>query len=84
MSAFRFLALTDIDPKLTPMDGMLGLGPDDPSNGPSFVAEIANQGIVTNKMFGLIMSKTGVSEITFGGYDESWMKYRGIDIDYFP
>ncbi len=66
------------------MDGMLGLGPDDPSNGPSFVAEIANQGIVTHKMFGLIMSQKGVSEITFGGYDETWMKYRGIDIDYFP
>ena len=37
---FRFLAVTDIAQNLTPMDGMLGLGPDDPSNGPSYVAAL--------------------------------------------
>lgn len=37
---FRFLAVTDMDPKMTQMQGLLGLAPDDPSNGPSYVAAL--------------------------------------------
>jgi len=38
---------------LAKIDGVIGLGPDDPSNGPSFIAELYNQGIISRKMFGI-------------------------------
>jgi hypothetical protein len=57
------------------MDGMLGLAPDDPMNGPSFIATLYNQGIISSKIFGLLITQASVSSstITMGGYDSSVM-----------
>lgn len=81
---FRFLAVTDIAPNLTPMDGMIGLGPDDPSNGPSYVASLFNSGLIGRKMFGLIFGNADNSQITLGGWDESKFKSSDDPINFFP
>lgn len=75
--------MLDLHKDFTPLDGMLGLGPDDPSNGPSYVAALAEAGIVDRKIFGMVYGKSLDSEITFGGWDETWMKTREEDIYYF-
>eukprot|EP00347_Sterkiella_histriomuscorum_P017229 403350189 len=86
---FRFLAVTDIPqekgkPALTPMDGMLGLGPDDPANGPSFVAALYNEQKIGRKMFGLAYGKQLKSQITFGGWDETFKRSIEDEIYFFP
>lgn len=81
---FRFLSVTDIAPYLTPMDGMLGLGPDDPSNGPSYVAALYESGVIGRKMFGLKFGTADNSMITFGGWDETQLKSLDDPINFFP
>jgi hypothetical protein len=63
------------------MDGMIGLAPDDPANGPSFVAALYDSKIIDKKLFGFIFGRgTALSQVTFGGYDETLMydKYTQI------
>ena len=81
---FRFLAVTSVHPRLTPMDGMLGLGPDDPSNGPSYVAALYNDGKIGRKMFGLAYGKNLKSQVTFGGWDERFKRTVDDEIYFFP
>ncbi len=61
--------------ELAPMDGMIGLAPDDPSNGPSFIATLFEDGVIPSKVFGLFIAPGSVanSEITIGGFDSTLM-----------
>jgi hypothetical protein len=52
---FRFLSVDKVDAKMLSVDGVIGLAPDEPTNGPSFIATLQNQSIINRKMFGLIM-----------------------------
>lgn len=64
-----------MDPSMLDIDGGIGLAPDDPRNGESFVTALQEQGVVSEKMFGLILGPSGQkkipSTITIGGIDES-------------
>lgn len=76
-NSFRFLSVTDVDPKMIAMDGVVGLAPDDPSNGPNFIGTLKNQGVIDKKMFGFMLgtqNQSVDSTITIGGYDESQFK----------
>jgi acetamidase/formamidase len=71
---FRFLSVTDVKSSMAPMDGVLGLAPDDPSNGPSFIATLFNQGTIDKKMLGLMLTQSSsgqISSIVLGGYDNT-------------
>jgi len=52
VNPFRFISVTDLDPRIIPIDGMVGLAPDDPNNGPSFVAALYDNNMISQKMFG--------------------------------
>lgn len=78
------MSVIDLHPRMTPIDGMLGLGPDDPSNGPSYVAALYNSGKIGRKMFGLAYGKGLKSQITFGGWDERFKRTIDDDIYFFP
>ena len=57
-----------------PIDGVIGLAPDDPTNGPSFIATLASQGKIDKKMVGLMLTQIGQnqeSSIVIGGYDNT-------------
>ena len=59
------------------MDGVIGLAPDDPSNGPNFIATLKNQKVIDSKMFGIMLGNPTLSldsTITIGGYDDSQFK----------
>ena len=47
VNPFRFISVTDLDPRIIPIDGMLGLAPDDPNNGPSFVAALYDNNMIS-------------------------------------
>lgn len=66
------------------IDGVVGLGPDDPSNGPSYISELYNQGVIGKKMFGIQVGFNEKSEMMFGGWDATWMKTNGENIYFFP
>jgi hypothetical protein len=51
---FTFLSATAISSKVIPIYGLVGLAPDDPTNPPSIVAALYNQGLIQNKMFGFM------------------------------
>ena len=52
------------------MDGAIGLAPDDPSNGPSFITAMKDAKIIPNSMFGVYMRPSpSSSTIMFGDYD---------------
>lgn len=53
---FRFLDILKVKSQMAPMDGVIGLAPDDPSNGPSFIATLADQGKIDKKMVGLLLT----------------------------
>jgi hypothetical protein len=55
VDGFRFLSVTDVDPNIIPLDGMIGLAPDDPSNGPSYIASLKDAGMIDKKQFGLMI-----------------------------
>jgi hypothetical protein len=75
---FRFLSVDKVDAKMLSVDGVIGLAPDDPSNGPSFIASLHKQFIISEKKFGLIMGPRNQSQInsaiTIGGHDERMFK----------
>lgn len=84
VSDFRFLSVFSYDPRIIDMDGMAGLAPDDPANGPSFVAALYNAKLIEKKMFGFIFGKGDKrNQITFGGYDKSLMKDADTKIHWF-
>lgn len=47
VNPFRFISVTDLDPRIIPIDGMVGLAPDDPNNGPSFVAALYDNNMIS-------------------------------------
>lgn len=54
--------------------GILGIAPDDPSNGPSFVAKLKAEGYIDKKMLSINMQKSPLSSYaTFGGMSEFMM-----------
>ena len=55
------------------MDGVVGLAPDDPTNGPSYIVAMKTAGLIDNAMFGFLIGESYAinSTITFGGYDTS-------------
>jgi hypothetical protein len=61
---------------MTPLQGMLGMAPDDPSNGPSYVSALHDSNIIDNRQVGMIFGQEDNTpqQITFGGYDESYIK----------
>jgi hypothetical protein len=46
VNGFRFLSVTDVDPRMIPMDGLIGLAPDDPENGPAYIPALKTAGII--------------------------------------
>ena len=79
MTNFRFLVV-DSAKNFAKLDGIIGLAPDDLSNGPSFLAELYNQKIIDKKLISIDLNyPPGTSRITFGGInsdvDESQIKY---------
>lgn len=54
--------------------GILGIAPDDPTNGPSFVASLKNGNYIKYKMLGINLQKSPMtSYVTFGGMSEFMM-----------
>ena len=54
------------------LDGYIGLAPDDPTNGPSFIAELNNQHIIDATIVGIDLNPPpNSSTITLGGYSDS-------------
>jgi hypothetical protein len=52
----------------------MGVAPDDPMNGPSFVAKLYNAGIIAQKTVGLQVNKYPTpSYVTVGGFSENQM-----------
>lgn len=52
------------------VDGYIGLAPDDDSNGPSYIAELYNQKLVSDKIITVDLNILPLaSKITFGGLD---------------
>lgn len=68
------------------MDGILGIAPDDPSNGPSFISSLMTGKVITSKVFGLLITPAAVtaSAITIGGYDSSMMSTNYMNIHWEP
>ena len=57
--------------KFADLDGLIGLAPDDPTNGPSFAAELHNQDVVDSTIVGINLNyPPDTSTITFGGYSD--------------
>lgn len=59
------------------MDGVIGLAPDDPSNGPNFLASLYGKKLIDANMFGLMLTTIDsqqASAITVGGYDKTQFK----------
>lgn len=57
------------------MEGVVGLAPDDPSNGPSFIQALKDSKLIDKAMFGMYLGKAAIqsSYITYGGYDSTKM-----------
>jgi hypothetical protein len=69
---FRFLGVTNSQ-NISAIDGIIGLAPDDPSNGPSFVAQLKTDGYIDKKMFGIgLKTSSSNANITFGSVDSSY------------
>ncbi len=69
---FRFFSATGFTGKLTPIDGIMGLAPDNPENPTSFTTALYNAGLIDKRVFGFIFGKGDFkSQIMFGDYDIS-------------
>lgn len=64
----------------SPFSGILGLSPDDDSNGPLFVQELYEQGALDSQEFGIQLApySLGNSWIEFGQcpQEEDWISHR--------
>lgn len=68
---FPFLSVAEAD-KLAALDGFVGLAPDDPSNGESFVGYLKNAGLIDKKMVAINLKKRPEkSTAQFGGWLQS-------------
>jgi hypothetical protein len=56
---FKFLAVKSVDASMLDIDGGFGLAPDDPRNGESFVTALFEQGVVSDNMFGVLLTPQG-------------------------
>ena len=78
ISNFTFISITEVINFSTGIQGILGLGPDDPSNGPSFVTSLYNLKVLSKSMFGLQLGELSdpsiKSQLTLGGYDDTRFK----------
>ena len=88
-NVFTFFEVTSTDLSLSAYTtGILGIAPDDPSNGPSFIALLYENRIIAQKMLGMLISKQPkASYVTFGGYTEFLMySINGADpiISWYP
>lgn len=73
-SNYQFLAIS-YETGLNNMDGILGLSPDNGSNGPSYVSYLRNAGLIDQRMLGFFIGdKAYQSTVMFGGYDSSYVK----------
>ncbi|CDW83707.1 eukaryotic aspartyl protease family protein [Stylonychia lemnae] len=71
---FQFLAIT-VQTGIKGFDGILGLAPDQESNGPSYVAKLKESKVIDKKQVGLyIASDVDGSVMSFGGYDKEMLK----------
>ena len=69
-SGFNFFEVTSfVNLKLSPSySGILGIAPDDPTNGPSFVATLLKDGYINQKILGMQLQQApAASFVTFGG-----------------
>eukprot|EP00347_Sterkiella_histriomuscorum_P017906 403347527 len=84
---FRFLTVTDVLDSMTPMDGVIGLAPDDQYNGPSFIATLFEQKKIDKKMLGIMITTVDSgkeSSIVLGGYDDTqWKDYTNKDLRWY-
>lgn len=55
-------------------DGILGLSPDDPNNGPSYIAQLKDNKVIEQKIVSFFFSRAKQSEFTFGGYKQYLIK----------
>ena len=63
-------------------DGILGLSPNIPENGPSFVQALGDQDIKEKKLISFVLgTDSSTSKMTFGGYDDL-VKNSGSDIQW--
>lgn len=68
MKNFSFLA-ADVCFANVSIDGYVGISPDDPSNGPSFVTALHNAGIISDNMVSIKLGSNDEAIVTFGGVD---------------
>lgn len=53
-TGFSFFEITSVTgPPLGNYDGILGLAPDDPNNGPSYITAMKDKNLISRKMLGL-------------------------------
>jgi hypothetical protein len=54
--------------------GILGLAPDNPSNGPSFITSMKNKGVISRRMLGMQINNSSLNSfVTYGGVTPSVM-----------
>lgn len=70
ISSFKFFGIVK-QSGLDSYDGILGLSPDNGNNGPSYVSNLKNFGIIDTSKIGFFISK-GLQDsvMTFGGWDD--------------
>ena len=61
------------------MDGILGLAPDVPENGPSFITMMYNTGLISSKKYTLNLNQ---AQITFGDADLSSVNGDSVLVDH--
>ena len=67
------------------MDGAIGLAPDDPTNGPSFITAMKTANLISQNIFGIYMRQGTIqSTFMFGDYDRSYLPTPSAQIYYYP
>jgi hypothetical protein len=74
-TGFTFFEITSISgPKLGEYSGILGLAPDDPNNGPSYISAMKNSDLISRRMLGMQINRDNLQSIvTYGGVTASMM-----------
>jgi hypothetical protein len=65
---FTFLA-ADVCMANVSLDGYVGISPDDPTNGPSFITALYDAGLVSDKVITIKLGPQDQAVVTFGGLD---------------
>jgi hypothetical protein len=59
---------------LDDLDGILGLSPDFPQNGPSFIARMKESGMISQKVASFFIGHLNQqSRVQFGGFDTTYL-----------